>query len=122
MAVACVIGIALFIYHELTTEHPAVDLHVLKYPSMIGGSIYSAILGMGLYGIMFAIPVFAQDYLRYTALQSGLILVPGALASAAAMVFYGKVAHHVPLRVVICAGALLTAGTGISLMGLNPGT
>ena len=122
MAVASVLGIALFIWHELRVEHPAVDLHVLKYPSMIGGSIYSAILGMGLYGIMFAIPVFVQDYLHYTALQSGMLLVPGAIASATAMIFYGKVAHIIPARVIICAGALLTTATGLSLMSLNPGT
>jgi DHA2 family multidrug resistance protein len=122
MAAASVIGVTLFIVHELAVEHPAVDLRVLRYPSMIGGSLYSVILGMGLYGIMFAIPVFAQDYLHYTALQSGLILVPGAIASAMAMVFYGKIAHHVPLRAVICAGALLTTATGLSLMSLNPDT
>jgi len=122
MAIASLIGITLFIFHELAVEHPAVDLRVLRYPSMIGGSIYSAILGMGLYGIMFAIPVFVQDYLHYTALQSGLVLVPGAIASAMTMVFYGKIAHRFPLRAVICAGALLTTGTGIALMSLNPGT
>ena len=122
MAVTCVIGMSLFIHRELTTEHPAVDLRVLRYPSMVGGSLYSAILGMGLYGIMFAIPVFVQDYLHYTALQSGLVLVPGAIASAMAMVFYGKIAHHIPLRLVICGGALLTAGTGLSLMSINPQT
>jgi DHA2 family multidrug resistance protein len=122
MALTCVAGIGLFIWHELAVEHPAVDLRVLRYPSMIGGSIYSAILGMGLYGIMFAVPVFVQDYLHYTALQSGLILVPGAIASAAAMIFYGKIAHRIPARMVICAGALLTTGTGLSLMSLNPGS
>jgi DHA2 family multidrug resistance protein len=122
MAFASVIGITWFVFHELKVEHPAVDLHVLKYPSMIGGSIYSAILGMGLYGIMFAIPVFVQDYLHYTALQSGLLLVPGAIASAVAMIFYGKVAHHISSRVIICAGALLTTATGFALMSLNPGT
>ena len=122
MAITAVIGVGLFIYRELTTPHPAVDLRVLRYPSMIGGSIYSVILGMGLYGIMFAVPVFAQDYLRYTALQSGLILVPGAIASAMAMIFYGKIAHYIPLRLVICAGALLTAATGLALMGINPDT
>jgi len=95
---------------------------VLRYPSMIGGSIYSAILGMGLYGIMFAVPVFVQSYLHFTALQSGYILVPGAIASAMTMVFYGKLAHYVSLRVVICAGALLTVATGFSLMSLNPET
>ncbi|MDB6152391.1 MAG: emrB, transporter, family, multidrug resistance protein, partial [Chthoniobacteraceae bacterium] len=84
MAIASVVSIGLFIWRELTTEHPAVDLRVLRYPSMIGGSLYSVILGMGLYGIMFAVPVFVQDFLHYTALQSGLLLVPGAIASAVA--------------------------------------
>ncbi len=122
MAILSVIGLGLFVRRDLQTDHPAVDLRILRYPSMVGGSIYSAILGMGLYGIMFAVPVFVQDFLHYTALQSGEILVPGAIASAAGMIFYGKVASGLPQRVVICVGALLTAGTGFLLMDLNPGT
>ncbi|MDB6175635.1 MAG: emrB, transporter, family, multidrug resistance protein [Chthoniobacteraceae bacterium] len=122
MAIASVVSIGLFIWRELTTEHPAVDLRVLRYPSMIGGSLYSVILGMGLYGIMFAVPVFVQDFLHYTALQSGLLLVPGAIASAVAMILYGKVASRFSPRLVICAGALLTAATGMILMDLNPST
>lgn len=122
MAVMSVISIALFVWRELTTDHPAVDLRVLRYPSMIGGSIYSAILGMGLYGIMFAVPVFVQDYLHYTALQSGLLLVPGALASAVTMILYGKVAGRFSPRWVICVGALLTTMTGVLMMNLNPNT
>jgi len=122
MAVASVIGLGLFIRRELATEHPAVDLRVLRFPSMIGGSIYSAILGMGIYGIMFAVPVFVQDFLHYTALQSGEVLVPGAIASAVAMVAYGKIANRLPPRLLICIGAILTSGTGFLMMTLNPGT
>ena len=122
MAIASVIGLGLFVHRELSTDHPAVDLRVLRYPSMVGGSIYSAILGMGLYGIMFAVPIFVQDFLHYTALQSGLILVPGAIASAVGMILYGKVASRMPPRFVICVGALLTGLTGILLMDINPGT
>lgn len=122
MAIASVIGIALFIWRELTTEHPAVDLRVLRYRSMIGGSLYSAVLGMGLYGIMFAVPIFVQDYLHYTALQSGLILAPGAIASAIMMVLYGKIGGKVPPRVMIFFGAILTSMTGFLLMDINPDT
>ena len=121
-AIASAVGLGLFIHRELTTPHPAVDLRILRFPSMVGGSIYSAILGMGIYGIMFAVPIFVQDFLHYTALQSGEILVPGAIASAVGMVLYGKVASRLPPRLVICAGALLTSLTGFLLMGINPGT
>jgi DHA2 family multidrug resistance protein len=121
-AVCAVVGLGLFIHRELTTEHPAVDLRILRFPSMVGGSIYSAILGMGIYGIMFAVPIFVQDFLHYTALQSGLVLVPGALASAVAMVAYGKIANRLPQQLLIGMGATLTACTGLLLMGINPGT
>jgi DHA2 family multidrug resistance protein len=66
--------------------------------------------------------VFVQDFLHYTALQSGEILVPGAIASAIAMIAYGKIANRLPPRLLICAGAILTAGTGCLMMGLNPDT
>ncbi len=122
MAVVSVAGTALFIARELMTSHPAVDLRVLRHPSMIGGSLYSAILGMGLYGIMFAVPVFVQDYLHFTAMQSGELLVPGAIASAVAMVFLGKAMNHVPPRALIAFGALCTAATGFLLMRMNTDT
>ncbi len=122
MAMASVVGLILFVWRELKVEHPAVDLRVLRYPSMIGGSIYSALLGMGIYGIMFAVPVFVQDYLHYTALQSGLLLVPGAIASACAMVLYGKIANKLSAPKLICIGALLTSMTGALLMTINPNT
>ncbi|MEO5716622.1 MAG: DHA2 family efflux MFS transporter permease subunit [Luteolibacter sp.] len=121
-SVLAVVGIALFIWRELSTPHPAVDLRVLRHPSMIGGSLYSVILGMGIYGVMFAIPVFVQSYLHYTALQSGLLLVPGAIVSAVTMMVFGRIGNRVPPRLLITAGALLTSLTGFGLMNLNPGT
>lgn len=122
MAVFSLAGIALFIQRELTIDHPAVDLRILRHRSMIGGSLFSAILGMGIYGIMFAIPVFVQDYLHYTATQSGLLQVPGALASAATMMLYGRFGNRFDPRFLIGVGALMTTGTGFLLMGLNPDT
>ena len=122
MAVLAVAGIGTFIWWELHVDEPAVDLRVLRHRSMIGGSLYSGILGMGIYGIMFAIPVFVQDYLHYTATQSGVLQVPGALSSAATMLLYGRFLSKYDPRLMIGIGALMTAGTGALLMGLNPDT
>jgi DHA2 family multidrug resistance protein len=121
-AAVSVVGVALFIWRELTTPEPAVDLRILRHPSMIGGSIYSAILGIGIYGVMFAVPVFVQDYLHFTALQSGWLLVPGALVSAMTMMLFGKIGNSVSPRVLITIGALLTSLTGFTLMDINPDT
>lgn len=122
MGVLAVVGIVTFVWWELRIDKPAVDLRVLRHRSMIGGSLYSAILGMGIYGIMFAIPVFVQDYLHYTATQSGVLQVPGAIASAVTMILYGKLLAKYDPRLMIGLGALMTTGTGVLLMGLNPDT
>ncbi|MBK1815600.1 DHA2 family efflux MFS transporter permease subunit [Luteolibacter yonseiensis] len=121
-ALLSLVGIVLFVWRELTTPHPAVDLRVLRHRSMIGGTLYSAILGIGLYGIMFAVPIFVQDYLHYTALQSGMLLVPGAIVSATTMMLFGKIGNKVSPKVLITIGALLTSLTGFSLMNMNPDT
>jgi len=122
MALLSVIGVIAFIWWELKVESPAVDLRVLRHRSVIGGSIYSAIFGMGIYGIMFAIPVFVQDYLHYTAEQSGALQVPGAIAAAVTMFAFGKFSNRFDPRVMIGIGAILTTCTGLLLTRLNPNT
>jgi DHA2 family multidrug resistance protein len=47
MTVGAVLGGALFVWRELATEHPAVDLRVLRHRSLAAGSLYSLVLGMG---------------------------------------------------------------------------
>src|SRR3954467_1969004 len=45
MAVLSVCSLAAFVWRELRTPHPAVDLRVLRYRSVAAGSFYSIILG-----------------------------------------------------------------------------
>jgi MFS transporter, DHA2 family, multidrug resistance protein len=77
----------------LKIDHPAVDLRVLRHRSLAAGSVLSAVVGMGLYGTLFAVPIFAQSVLHFMATQTKLLLALGALASAIVMVlllFLGK--------------------------------
>jgi len=122
MALGAVAGLGLFVWRELTTPHPAVDLRVLKHRSLAAGSVYSLVLGMGLYGVMFAVPIFLQTYLHFTALQSGLTLLPGAIASAVMMLVMGKVAGRFDARVLIACGAIGTVATALLLAHMNPNT
>jgi DHA2 family multidrug resistance protein len=122
MAVLSVVSLVAFVWWELRVEHPAVDLHVLKYHSLAAGSLYSIILGAGLYGALFAIPIFAQNNLRFTAMQTGELLIPSAIASGVAMVLTGKLIDRVGPRVLITAGSVITAGVMFSLASINPDT
>ncbi len=122
MAAGATIGLGLFIWRELTVANPAVDLRVLRHRALAAGSVYSLVLGMGLYGVMFAVPIFVQDYLHFTATQSGMLLMPGAIASAVMMVIMGKVAGRLDARMLIATGALVLVVSAVMLSTINPDT
>ncbi|AFY32721.1 DHA2 family efflux MFS transporter permease subunit [Calothrix sp. PCC 7507] len=119
LAVSSVIGLGLFIWWELQIDHPAVALRVLRHRSLAAGSLLSALVGMGLYGALFVIPIFAQSILHFTATQTGLLLAPGALASAIVMVMLGKLSTKIDARFLIAIGAVGTAGVMFDLSKLT---
>ena len=119
---AAVIGLALFVWRELTVKAPAVDLRVLRYRALAAGSIYSGILGLGLYGALFAVPLFAQGVLRFSATQTGWLLAPGALTSAIVMVLLGKLSTQIDPRILIGLGAVGSATVMFKLAAITPQT
>jgi DHA2 family multidrug resistance protein len=111
-----------FVVWELRRRDPAVDLRVLRYRSLAAGSVFSFVLGIGLYGTVFVVPIFAQSVLAYTATQTGLLLLPGALASAFTMAVLGRLGGRFDPRGLIALGALLMVFTMLSLAAIGPDT
>ena len=97
-------GVLGFIWRELTTAHPAVDLRILKNRQLAGGVLFGSALGVALYASVFALPVFLQRVLGYSAEATGWILLPGAIASAATMAVMGRVMPKIDVRTSIVAG------------------
>lgn len=122
LAIVGAIGLLLFIWRELSANAPAVDLRVLRHKSLAAGSLYSGILGMGLYGALFAVPLFAQGVLGFSATQTGFLLAPGALASAIVMVLLGKISTKVDARILIGLGAVGTTAVMFDLAKITPQT
>jgi len=122
LTIVGVIGLALFVWHELKTRSPAVDLRVLRHRSLAAGSLYSGILGMGLYGTLFAVPLFAQGVLGFSATQTGWLLAPGALASAITMILLGKLSTKIDARILIGLGAMGSSLVMYRLATITPQT
>ncbi|HEV2854346.1 MAG TPA: DHA2 family efflux MFS transporter permease subunit [Thermoanaerobaculia bacterium] len=105
------VSLAAFIWHELTTANPVVDLHVFRDRSLAVGTVFTFILGFGLYASVFILPVFAQNLLGFTAMQTGLILLPGSLATAMMMPIVGKLLQRgVPAQILNALGFICFFG------------
>ncbi|HEX8715720.1 MAG TPA: DHA2 family efflux MFS transporter permease subunit [Gemmatimonadaceae bacterium] len=109
LVVIGVVGGALLIWRELTTEHPAIDVRVLRHRQMWVGTVLGVVMGIGLYAMSFTLPVFLQANLRMTAEQTGIVLLPGAIATALSMLVAGRLSNRVDARLLITIGVLIFA-------------
>jgi len=123
LLIASLAALALFIWRELTCEKPAVDLRILKDVNFSSGSLIGGLLGMGLFGSLFLLPMFLQQLLGYPALDSGIALMPRSLAMAVAMPIAGRFYNRVGPRILIGSGLVVTAVSfyQLSCLSLNVG-
>ena len=127
LAVCAVLALGAFVWRELTIEHPVVNLRVLRHRGFAMGVIFGTMLGFALFGGMFILPVYLQQMQHYTALQTGLLMFPSAIATALIMPFTGRLLKIVSPRWLIACGVIgmtasmlmlctLTADTGVNVL------
>jgi len=108
LSVTAFLGLYFFIWRELTFKHPIVELRVLKNGNLRVGTILSFIMGFGLYGSTFIIPLYTQSILGWTAQEAGMLMVPAALTTAVMMPIIGTLLQKgVPQQYLVAAGFIL---------------
>ena len=125
LTVAAILGTLLFIWRELSTDHPIVNFAIMRHRSFSVGMFTSFILGFGLYGSVFVFPIFCQSLLGFSAQQTGEILFPGGLCTIIMMPFIGKMLNKgIPAQFMATIGMFLffVFTTMLSKSTLNSGT
>jgi len=111
LSVVAALGLIFFIWREITYRNPIVDLRVLKNGNLRVGTVLSFILGFGLYGSTFIIPLYTQTTLGWTATQSGLLLIPATLTTAFMMPIIGRMLQRgVPQQFLVAVGMVMFCG------------
>lgn len=121
------VALILFIIVELRHKNPLLELRVFKSSDFSRGIVLAWVSQVALFGAMILIPLYLQQIKGYTALETGLILLPQALASGVGMPLGGRLFDRIgarPLAFVglgIISGALfilssITAETGLGLI------
>jgi MFS transporter, DHA2 family, multidrug resistance protein len=110
---------AWFIYKSLTDKHPLVDLRSFRFPTFVFGNLLLVVVGFGLYGTSLIMPLFFQTSMGMTAYDTGLALLPGALATAASMIIVGRLMQVVDVRILTALGLVLSAWSCWALGDLN---
>ncbi len=117
--VIAVVALIVFVLKMLRDQHPLVNLQVFKFRSFSVGSFLGIIMGFGLFGTALILPLFFQTILGMTAFDTGMALMPGALATAVSMLIAGRILNHIDGRWSIVFGTLLFAWSTWLLGGLT---
>jgi EmrB/QacA subfamily drug resistance transporter len=112
----------LFVYLELTAENPLLDLRAFKYPSFTLANLTIVITTIGLFSGLFFLPLFLQNIRGIGAMETGLLMLPGALVSGLMMPVIGRLFDKVGPRPLVLVGLLLLAFITFLFRNLNLAT
>jgi DHA2 family multidrug resistance protein len=108
--VIAVVAGALFFWRMLTRRDPLVELRAFANANFAFGSLFSFVLGLGLYGSVYLVPLFLGRVRGYDSLQIGeTMFVTGAAMFLSAPIA-GQLARVVDLRVMLAVGLVMFGG------------
>ena len=113
--VAAAVLLAVFVVVEARSSKPMFDLRLLRVPTFTGGLLAAWAISASIFSLLTYLVLYIQGVLGYSAMQTGLRILPlsGAVFVAAGVA--GRLSERVPVRWLIGPGFLLV-GTGIMLM------
>ncbi|HEX7940021.1 MAG TPA: MFS transporter, partial [Gemmatimonadaceae bacterium] len=96
------------VWRELATGRPAVDLRIMKNVSFSSATAIGGVLGMGLLGSVFLLPLFLQNILRFNAMQAGIALMPRSAAMVVLMPIGGRFYNKLGPRLMVAIGLIVS--------------
>jgi DHA2 family multidrug resistance protein len=92
-----------------------VDLRLMRDPGFAVTFLLMLMLGFMLFGSTYLIPAYAQQLMGYRAIDAGLVLTPGGIATILLLPLVGRSVNKVDLRLLTAVG-LIVGGVSLWLM------
>jgi len=108
-------SLIIFTVNELMHPEPLLDLRLFKIYDFTLSQILSVVTMLAMMSGIYVLPLFLQSLRGYTAMETGVILFPAALATAFMMPISGALFDRFGAKVVTVPGLLLVAITTYQL-------
>ena len=105
------LSLAIFITIELILAnrggHPLLDLRLFANGPFTTSIVAGLFVVFSLFGGLFLLPIYLQNLRGQSAFESGLILLPQALASMVSVILGGRLVDRIGVRAVMIPGLLI---------------
>jgi len=98
-----------FVWWEIRTARPMLDLRLFASLPFSAASLVAFIMGAGLYGSTYLVPLFVQTIQGLTPTQAGLLLMPSGFVLVLIFPLAGRLSDRMPAGYLIGAGMLIFA-------------
>lgn len=106
-----IILVAIFIFRQTRLETPLLDFSVFKNSQFAVGIVIMAFTMISMIGSETVLPMFVQNIMNDSALQSGLILLPGAIVMGIMSVASGFLYEKYGAKILAFIGMLIVVIT-----------
>jgi DHA2 family multidrug resistance protein len=103
------LALAVFLTVELTSDHPLIELRLLRNYNFGISNIMMFVFGMGMFGSTFLLPVYLQNSMGYTAIQAGSVFLPVGIIQGSVSPIAGWVGDKTNAKIPILLGISLLA-------------
>ncbi|WP_063510443.1 DHA2 family efflux MFS transporter permease subunit [Paenibacillus gorillae] len=117
-----VISLVLFTWRQLVSTSPLLDLRAFKYSMFSLTTVINIVVTMVMYADMMLLPLYLQSARGYTAMESGLLMLPGALLMGFMMPVTGKLFDRFGAKWLSIIGLIITILTTIGFVNLTDST
>ncbi|GAB3054648.1 DHA2 family efflux MFS transporter permease subunit [Virgibacillus ainsalahensis] len=111
-----------FVTRQLRMETPMLEFRVFKYNMFSLTTIINVVVTMALFAAMILIPIYLQNIRGFSPLESGLLLLPGAIISAFMSPITGALFDRIGAKPLALVGLGLTALTTFLFANLTDET
>ncbi len=115
------IALITFVLRQFRTDEPMLEFRVYKYPMFALSSIISIVISVAMFSSMILLPIYVQTIRGITPLDSGLLMLPGAIVMGIMSPITGKLFDKYGARVLAVIGLSITVVTSyfFSKIGLD---
>jgi MFS transporter, DHA2 family, multidrug resistance protein len=121
LSIISALALVLLVWRELHHANPMVDLRLFRKPEFAVSFVMMLMLGFMLFGSTFLIPAYAQGLMGYRAIDAGMVLTPGGIATIALLPLVGRSINKVDLRVLAGIGMVIGGVSLLMMTGLYLG-